>query len=122
MPNVTAGTWWHSSTTTNPYSAVRLFQVIPAGEALCHRNIDDTLRVGAATSELADLLGGHPEMIVESLPPLFDEWLAINDDQRGQLPMSDECARDHRLARTRRSHEDAEVVEQAPPVPSPEDP
>jgi hypothetical protein len=73
-------------------------QVLSAGEALRHGDIDDSLRSIAATAKLTDLLRSHPEMFTEPLSPLLHERLAIHNDKRWEFAMSDERTGDHRLS------------------------
>ena len=72
-------------------------EIVPSGQALRHRNVDDALRLVPATSELTDLLGGHPEVLAETVSPLFHERLPIHHYKRRNTAVGDDCARNDGL-------------------------
>ena len=84
--------------------------VLPSSEALCHRDVDGTLRLVAAAAKLTDLLGGHPEVLSETVSPLLDQGLPIDHYECGEPAMRDDSAGDHRLARAWGCHEYTEMM------------
>ena len=107
---MTAGPWWHSSTTTRPYAELSLRQVL-AGRGLGHGDVDDALGPILPATELSNLVRAiDAEMLDEAVALLFDERLAVHNDQGGHLMMGNELAGDDGLACSWRRDENAEPV------------
>ena len=93
-----------------PVPGGELSEIFPAGETLCHGNIDDPLGPISATTELTDLLGCHAEVVSQPFSPLLDERLSIHHDQCRHPAMGDERAGDDGLSRPWRGHQDPKVM------------
>jgi hypothetical protein len=69
--------------------------------------VDGAAGFRAAASELPSL---DLQQLADSRPPLVGEGLAVDEHERRRCVMCDQRARDHRLARSRRSDQHAQVV------------
>ncbi len=74
-----------------------LSHIITPGEALDHDHIHYTLRLAAASTQLADFLGIEFEVGHQTVPPLVDQRLSVHEDERRNVVPGDEPAADHRL-------------------------
>lgn len=81
-----------------------------AGDALDHRNIDDTGGRVLAASDCADLTGLEPEVFLEAVTPLLEERFAIDKDKCRTVVMGDDCAGHDRLAGPGRGNDDTPIV------------
>ena len=55
-------------------------------------------------------LDGRSSSVCELSAPLLEQWFAVGEDERRQLPFSDQCAGDHCLAGSGWRDENAVVV------------
>ena len=91
-------------------AAEERFEVVDGLEALNHREVDGSGEFAPSAADLADLFRGESEQRLELCSPLLEERLAVGEDERRKPPRGDHGARDHGLARSRRSDEDTIVV------------
>jgi hypothetical protein len=81
-----------------------------ANEALEHRHVKPAGGPAAATPDPPDLGRRHAEEERELRHPLFEERLAVNEDEGAATASRGQEGTDHRLPEARRSHENAKVV------------
>jgi hypothetical protein len=73
-------------------------EVVAAGEALGHGQVDDRGLVVAAAAKLPDLVGRQAELLLQARTPLLQQGLAIHDHQGGLTMLGEERARHHGLS------------------------
>ena len=78
-------------------------------QALSHGDVDEAFGA-CGLPQLADPLGVDAEVLHQAFAPLFDEGLAVDDDERGYVALGDEGASHDGLSRSGRRHENPEVV------------
>jgi hypothetical protein len=81
-----------------------------AGDALDHRNVDDTGLHVLASADRPDLTGLESEVFVEAVTPLLEKRLAIDENERRTVVMGDDRTSHHRLAGPGRSNNDPSIV------------
>ena len=93
-----------------PVATEECVEVIDCFEALDHCEVDDSGELAPAAAFLADLLRGESEQCRELSAPLFEQWLAVCEDERRELPLRDQRARDDGLAGSGWRDENAVIV------------
>ena len=81
-------------------------------EALHKRHIQDACELFPTASEPPDRFRRKAQECGQALDPLFQELLAVNQNQSAHATLSDEPGRDHRLAKCRRAGQNTGVVPQ----------
>jgi hypothetical protein len=66
-----------------------LRKIVPASKALNHRQVDHTARLPLRT-DLSDVLLVETEVRGQTVSPLFEKGLAVDDDQSGHTVKGDE--------------------------------
>jgi hypothetical protein len=86
--------------------------LVVADEALDHGHVDPTRHAALPAPDLADRFRLHAEEHGELRPPLIEQGLAVDQDQRAAPASLREVGADHRLPSSRGSDENPRLVRQ----------
>ena len=93
-----------------PVATEDLGSVVTASQGLEGDEVDDPAAASPSATELADLAPLQAEQVAEALAPLLGEGPHVHEHEGRRGEAGDDSAGHDGLARTRRRHEDPEIV------------